>query len=150
VSERAIGYECNAEFACSGDQPIFFVESLEGREFCLDGVDLGNYRSVSFGASSVQNYFDFAVAHLSLPFEELQPSIPKDQCTWSCRPCGWHQVPGWIPREGFLSTPVSVSIYWRVGTGLHHTRIHTMEVVEIWREAQSLYCAFYVFVDVCR
>jgi hypothetical protein len=37
-----------------------------------------------------------------------------------------------------------------VGLVCFHTSIHTMEVVEIWREAQSLYCAFYVFVDVCR
>jgi hypothetical protein len=48
VSQGTIGYERNIKLTSSWYQAIVLVKGLEWGELRLDGVDLCNYRQVSF------------------------------------------------------------------------------------------------------
>jgi hypothetical protein len=85
VSQGAIGYECNIEFASRRDQTIVLVKGFEWGEFRLDGVYLCNYMWVSFEVTLVKGgrvrcllefaFRNVAAEHSERPMYLVLPSL---------------------------------------------------------------------------
>lgn len=82
----------------------------------------------------------------NLPCARSLLSIPTNQCTSFCLPFGASQEQLWILRVVCLCTHVNVDHEKRGFT--FPTTVHAVQVVQVWREAESLDAPIDVGLDV--